>query len=81
MHKICLVFKNHYEVKVEVIDENLEGFFDALEQRKPYLNREHGVGFWLPPENLMYAYSTQQTPPEEPCQNNPNLDQENDLPI
>lgn len=80
MHRICLVFKSKLEVAVEVIDESIEDFYAALEARKPYINKERGVGFWLPPENLLYVYSKQQSP-EEPCQNNPHLDQEKDLPI
>ncbi len=69
MHNICLVFKNKLEVKVQVIDESLEDFYAALEEGKPYISKERGVGFWLPPENLMYAYSHKITP-EEPCLEN-----------
>lgn len=73
MHSIHLVFKNKLEVRVEVTDESVEAFYAALEETKPYINKERGVGFWLPPENLMYAYS-KLIPPEEPCLENTSIE-------
>lgn len=77
MYLYKITFNDDRKIELEIEDKDLDAFVFSLQQKKPYFNNKDGVGFWLPPENVRYAWIyKKEEHPQEPCQKIVNLEAE-----
>lgn len=63
MYDVKFIYQDYRHYTVEVEEEELESFLDAIRSNKPYFDRAQTIGFWLPPESLRCALILKKTDP------------------